>query len=134
VRSPEVSRTASLDTAAAAKDPGKFIVYSRGNQLTNGFSFMETDEKFGMNSPGDIAWEFNAQPTALRGSAALKWFLDGKPRGYPLPLTEKMLQQKQIYPDMPEPGVWEIKLARPGEKDLLLFTFTILKENTGARP
>lgn len=134
IGSPRVSRTASLETTAPGKAPGKFIVYSRGNQLTNGFSFMEMDEKFGMNSPGDIAWEFNTRPTELRGSATLKWFLDGKPRGYPMPLTENMLQRKQVYPDMPEPGVWEIKLARPGEKDLLLFTFTILKEDKGARP
>lgn len=134
IGSPRVSRTASLENAAAGKAPGEFIVYSRGNQLTNGFSFAEMDEKFGMNSPGDIAWEFNTRPAELSGSATLKWFLDGKPRGYPMPLTENMLQRKQVYPDMPEPGVWEIKLARPGEKDLLLFTFTILKENKGERP
>jgi len=129
-----IARTGATDAAAFGKAPGKFIVYSRGNELSNGFSFRETDEKFGMNSPGDIAWEFRTQPVALRGSATLKWFLDGKPRGYPMPLTEQMLQGKQIYPDMPEPGVWEIKLARPGEKDLLLFTFTILKEDKGVRP
>ena len=87
-----------------------------------------------MNSPGDIAWQFDTQPEALKGSAALKWFLNGKPRGYPMPLTEDLLRRKQTYPDMPEPGIWEIKLSRPGEKDLLLFTFTILKENKEARP
>jgi len=122
------------DQPPSGKSASNFVVYSRGNRLANGVSFSEMDEKFGLNSPGDITWEFRAPQSQLRGSAALKWLLNGKPRGYPMPLTETMLNARQTYPDMPEPGVWEIRLARPGERDQLLFTFTILKEDKGANP
>lgn len=132
--SPRASRPPPLDTPAHGEAPVTLIVYSRGNRLTDGISFGEMDEKFGMNSPGDITWQFDTPPAGLRGSATLKWFLDGKLRGYPMTLTNEMLNGRQIYPDMPESGVWEIKLGRPREKDLPLFTFTILREEKGARP
>jgi hypothetical protein len=126
---PSAPAPSSIDIPA-----GAFAVYSRGNRLTEGIKFSEMDEKFGLNSPGDITWEFTPPPAKLPEGVTLKWFLDRKLRGYPMPLTSNMLQGMQTYPDMPEPGVWEIRLGRPGEKDLLLFTFTILKEEKGAQP